>query len=87
MVQLLKDAILMAATEAGGGDLVAYLTKQAKDNPGQFMALLGKALPLQLTGADGSEGLPSTIVIHVVEAVRTSPDKTGANGTLARLNA
>ena len=31
--QLLKDAILMAAAEAGDGDLVNYLTTQAKENP------------------------------------------------------
>lgn len=50
---LLKDAILKAATNAGGGDMVAYLESQAKANPGPFMALLGKVLPMQLTGEDG----------------------------------
>jgi hypothetical protein len=47
---LLKDAILKAAEDAGEGDMAAYLTKQAKDNPGPFMALLGKVLPMQVTG-------------------------------------
>lgn len=47
---LLKDAILQAATKAGGDDLVAYLEKQAKENPGPFMALLGKVLPMQVVG-------------------------------------
>lgn len=50
---LLKDAILQAATEAGDGDLVAYLQVQAKANPGPFLALLGKVLPMQITGQDG----------------------------------
>jgi hypothetical protein len=50
---LLKDAILKAATEAGDGDLAAYLTVQAKINPGPFMTLLGKVLPMQVTGEDG----------------------------------
>jgi hypothetical protein len=50
---VLKDAILKAAAEAGGGDLVAYLKKQAIDNPGPFMALLGKVLPLQVSGEEG----------------------------------
>lgn len=51
---LLKDAILKAAEEAGGKDgLVGYLATQAKDNPGPFMALLGKVLPMQVTGEDG----------------------------------
>lgn len=51
---LLKDAILMAASNAGGkAGLVGYLETQAKENPGPFMALLGKVLPMQLTGANG----------------------------------
>lgn len=53
---LLKDAILAAAAKAGGeGGLEAYLAKQADENPGPFMALLGKVLPMQLTGADGEK--------------------------------
>ena len=49
---LLKDAILRAATKAGGGKngLVTYLEKQAKDNPAPFLSLLGKVLPLQVSG-------------------------------------
>ena len=43
---LLKDAILKAATDAGDGDLAAYLEVQARENPGPFMTLLGKVLPL-----------------------------------------
>ena len=30
MTQLLKDAIILGAEVAGGGDLVAYLARQAK---------------------------------------------------------
>lgn len=52
---LLKDAILQAAQlageDAGGKDgLVDYLRKQATSNPAPFMALLGKVLPMQITG-------------------------------------
>jgi hypothetical protein len=50
---LLKDAILKAATDAGNGDMVEYLKLQAIENPGPFMALLGKVLPMQVTGEDG----------------------------------
>lgn len=51
---LLKDAILLAAHKAGGeGGMVEYLTEQAEKNPGPFMALLGKVLPMQITGEDG----------------------------------
>jgi hypothetical protein len=47
---LLKDAILQAATEAGNGDMAAYLKEQATKNPAPFLALLGKVLPLQIAG-------------------------------------
>jgi hypothetical protein len=50
---LLKDAILLAAQKAGGDTetgLVDYLTVQASQNPGPFMSLLGKVLPMQLAG-------------------------------------
>lgn len=48
---LLKDAILLAATNAGGKDgLVGYLEVQAIENPGPFMSLLGKVLPMQVEG-------------------------------------
>lgn len=50
---LLKDALLQAAANAGDGDMVTYLTAQAKANPGPFMALLGKVLPMQVTGPEG----------------------------------
>lgn len=51
---LLKDAILKAAELAGDREgLVGYLQEQAKENPGPFLALLGKVLPLQIAGADG----------------------------------
>jgi len=50
---LLKDAILQAATDAGGGDIVQYLKQQAVDNPGPFLALVGKVLPMQVTGEGG----------------------------------
>jgi hypothetical protein len=50
---LLKDAILMAAQKAGGGDdegLVNYLHQQAVANPGPFLSLLGKVLPMTVAG-------------------------------------
>ena len=46
---LLKDAILQAAQDAGGREgLTGYLKQQAQDNPGPFMGLLGKVLPMQI---------------------------------------
>jgi hypothetical protein len=50
---ILKDAILEAAQRAGGkAGLEGYLAGQAALNPGPFLALLGKVLPLQLSGDD-----------------------------------
>lgn len=61
---LLKDAILKAADNAGNGDgLVGYLERQAKENPGPFMSLLGKVLPMQVTGEGGG---PVGIVFKTV---------------------
>lgn len=61
---LLKDAVLEAATKAGGsGGLVAFLRMQAnKENNAPFMALVGKVLPMQVTGADGN-----SIVVEIVK--------------------
>jgi hypothetical protein len=50
---LLKDAILMAAQRAGGGGedgIANYLVEQARDNPGPFLSLLGKVLPMTVAG-------------------------------------
>lgn len=46
----LKDMIRQALDEAGG---VAYLTRQADENPAAFMSLVGKTLPKEVTGKDG----------------------------------
>ena len=55
---LLKDAILKAAETAGGGEpdgLVNYLVVQARQNPVAFMTLLGKVLPMQVSGEDDKD--------------------------------
>ena len=64
---LLKDAILTAAAVAGHENgMVGYLTVQATLNPGPFMSLLGKVLPIQHTGANEGpiqlEGLTRRII-------------------------
>lgn len=46
----IKDMIVQALDKAGGVD---YLTKQSRENPAAFMTLIGKVLPLQLTGEGG----------------------------------
>jgi hypothetical protein len=59
----LKDCILEALHQAEGiaGEAdkktptgaVAYLKRQSEQNPVAFMTLIGKVLPLQVTGKDG----------------------------------
>lgn len=58
----LKEAILEAAEKAGGEEgLIGYLADQAVKNPPSFMALLGKVLPMQVTGEDGG---PLQVIIN-----------------------
>lgn len=69
---LLKDAILKAADQAGGGDMVVYLVEQARENPGPFMALLGKVLPMQISGDQENP------ILHRIERLIVNP--TDSNG-------
>lgn len=63
ITKALKDMILGALDDAGGQQ---YLTQQAKDNPGPFLSLVGKVLPVTLAG-DPSQPM-------VVQIVRFSDD-------------
>jgi hypothetical protein len=61
----LKTMILEALEGAGG---VEYLKARAVDTPGPFLALVGKVLPLQVTGENGKKLFPETgIVFQVVQ--------------------
>lgn len=63
--RLLKDALLEAATLAGGkSGLVGYLKAQAEANPQSFLPLLGKVIPLQITG--GQEPVKIEITRRIV---------------------
>ena len=65
---LLKDAILQAAEAAGGkGGMVEYLTIQAMENPGPFMALLGKVLPTQIAGDADNPVMVTLIERRIVD--------------------
>ena len=55
----LKEMILGALSDAGGQK---YLAKCAEENPGAFLALLGKVLPMQVTGAGDKE-----LVVRIVD--------------------
>lgn len=59
----LKDMILQALDDSGG---VTYLTEQAKENPTAFLTLVGKVLPLQVTGKDGRDLIPKPVQhVHI----------------------
>lgn len=60
----LKEMILEALDEAGG---VEYLVQQAEESPSSFLSLVGKVLPLQLTGEDGA-------AIQIEQKVREDAD-------------
>lgn len=44
-------AMILAALDGLGGQ--EYLMRQGQENPGAFMTLVGRVLPMQHTGADG----------------------------------
>ena len=46
----IKDMITQALDKAGGVD---YLVIQSEKNPAAFLTLVGKVLPMQVTGEDG----------------------------------
>ena len=61
-----KAMILAALQKAGGPE---YLFAQAAANPAAFMALVGKVLPLQVTGNDGGD-----LIIKIVKYNRSDAD-------------
>jgi hypothetical protein len=50
ITKALKDMVLSALDKAGGEE---YLLQQAKTNPNAFMTLIGKVLPMQVSGPGG----------------------------------
>lgn len=47
---LIREMVAQALNQAGGVD---YLTRVAETHPGPFLGLVGKVLPIQVTGEDG----------------------------------
>jgi len=66
--RLLKDMILKALDEAGG---VEYLAQQAEENPSAFLTLVGKVLPLQVTGENGG-AIRHEVIRRIVDGAATS---------------
>lgn len=64
----IREMIICALDGVGG---VGYLMRQAEENPVAFMGLVGKVLPLQVTGANGKE-ITFTVVTGVPDAQPSS---------------
>lgn len=61
-----KEMILSALDEVGGAD---YLVLQARENPVAFMGLVGKVLPMTISGpGENGEHVVTTITRRVVNA-------------------
>jgi len=63
----LKDMVLQALSDVGG---VEYLKEQAVKEPKAFMALIGRTLPFQLTGANGG-----TLEIILAERIKEARER------------
>ena len=62
-------AMILGALDAAGGQ--EFLTRQANENPGAFLTLLGKVLPTQVIGDGGG-----AVTIEVITGVpRPEPDE------------
>lgn len=77
---MLKEAILGAATATGkdgsGEDgLMGYCAFLATSEPKAFATLLGRVLPMQVTGEDGGP-----IQVTAVERIIVRPKDTDSNG-------
>jgi hypothetical protein len=71
----LKDAILMAAQEAGGGGedgMLEYFKSQATNNPNAFMGLVGRIIPLSVGGdKDNPLNHAHTLEVKFIEAPKS----------------
>ncbi len=60
----IKDMIIQALDKAGG---IEYLHKQSASNPTAFLTLVGKVLPLQVSGD------PDNPVVHEIRRTVVRP--------------
>jgi hypothetical protein len=59
--------MILGALDGAGGQV--YLQKQANENPGAFLTLIGKVLPTTLENSDGGN-----LIVQVITGV-PSPDR------------
>lgn len=68
---LIREMVAQALNEAGGVD---YLVSVAQSNPGPFLSLVGKVLPVQLQNADDQPFRTLTRIELVPMAVNDASD-------------
>ena len=79
VTRALKEAILEAAEAAGGkGGIVAYLTRQAKENPRAFLPLLGRILPIEVNSPNESLAPRPAVIQLVAQPVPKRPEEKEA---------
>jgi hypothetical protein len=59
ITRAVKDMVVAALDQVGGQD---YLARQAEENPAAFLTLVGKVIPVQVSGEGGG---PVVIVTGV----------------------
>ena len=69
---ILRDMILTALSDEGGVD---YLRALAQHEPRAFAGLLGKVLPMQVTGEGGT-----ALAIQVITGIPQAPGTDGDDG-------
>jgi hypothetical protein len=67
----IKEMVIAALEQAGGID---YLAARAKDTPAAFMTLVGKVLPLQLTGDPAQPIATTSVTLEEVMAAMANID-------------
>jgi hypothetical protein len=75
LTKTIREAVLLAASNVGSdgqgdGGLVGYLTMVATTAPQCFVPLLGRCIPLEVTGEGGGP-----VSIRVVTGVPASPEQ------------
>lgn len=66
--QLIRDMITQALDQAGG---VNYLAETALSHPAAFLALIGKVMPIQLTG-DGGGPISHSLKVEFIKSGKAS---------------
>ena len=73
----LKESILRALDESSPDGAVGYLKEQAQKNPNAFLSLVGRVLPLQVSG-DPDQPLisPGTAINFIVTVDKEAKNRT-----------